>query len=156
MNKSSRISNTPALIVGLALIVIAVVTAWDASTMRVRSGYGIGPEATSYLVAAFIAVLGLAHFPAALMPADGNVESADWTAVGWVSLALGGLIAVIALGGGFIAGSTVLFVFTARAFGRKALVADILIGFVLALLIFLLFYKLLSLTLPMGPLERLI
>ena len=60
------------------------------------------------------------------------------------------------LGGGFILGSTLLFAFTARAFGRKAILADVLLGFVLSLGIFFLFNKLLTLALPMGPLERLL
>ena len=50
---------------------------------------------------------------------------------------------------------TLLFAFTARAFGRRALIADLVIGFVLSTLIFLMFNKLLQLALPMGPLERL-
>lgn len=152
MNKTNRITNMPALVVGLGLILVAVVTAFDASTMRVRGGYGMGPQSTSFLIAAFLALLGLAHLPAALR----NTQEETPVAVGWLGLALGGLIAVIAAGGGFIAGSSLLFVFTARAFGRKAILVDAVIGFVLAVLVFLLFNKLLSLTLPMGPLERLI
>ncbi|WP_234894209.1 hypothetical protein [Sinorhizobium fredii] len=48
-----------------------------------------------------------------------------------------------------------LFAFTARAFGRKALLADLATGAVMGLIIFLLFNKLLSLALPQGPFERL-
>ena len=156
MSKSLTVANKPALVVGVALLVVAGVTAYDASTMSVRATYGMGPQATSYLVAAILALLGLAHLPVALKPADVEVEQADWKAVGWVALALGSLILCIAYGGGFVAGSTLLFLFTARAFGRRNIVADLVIGFVLALVIFLLFNKLLSLTLPMGPLERLL
>jgi len=49
-----------------------------------------------------------------------------------------------------------LFAFTARAFGRRALIADLILGFILATGIFLLFNKLLTLALPMGPFERLL
>ena len=156
MSKAPSIANKPALIVGLILILIAAVTAWDASNMRVRSGYGIGPEATSYVVAIFLAVLGLAHFPVAFKTPDAEAEPADWGAVAWVAAALAGLIVSIAFGGGFILGSALLFAFTARAFGRRHLLVDIAIGFALALLVFLLFNNLLSLTLPEGPLERLL
>ena len=45
---------------------------------------------------------------------------------------------------------------TAAAFGRRAFVTDLAIGGAAGLLIYLLFAKLLSLTLPTGPLERLI
>jgi putative tricarboxylic transport membrane protein len=156
MSQPKRISNAPALVVGLGLILVAVVTAWDASTIGVRAGYGIGPEATSYLIAVLVAVLGVAHLPTALRSPDSAAERADWRAVGWVGLALASLILVIAFNGGFIFGSALLFVFTARAFGRRGFAADLAIGLALAFLIFLLFNKLLSLTLPMGPIERLI
>ena len=74
-------------------------------------------------------------------------------------LILGGfvaLIALIAFGGGFIIATAILFATTAAAFGRKALVTDLVIGAVLALVIFLIFDKLLTLSLPAGPLERLL
>jgi hypothetical protein len=96
-----------------------------------------------------------AHLPVAFTRSDVDLEHADWLAVGWVAIALASLMASVAFGGGFILGSTLLFVFTARAFGRRALVIDLAIGLVLAILVFLLFNKLLSLTLPMGPLEQL-
>lgn len=155
MNNSTTIAHKPALVVGIALILIALLTAYDASTMNIRSGYGVGPQATSYLIAAILGLLGLCHLPVALRRFDGEVPTADWVAVGWVGLALFCLIASIAVGGGFIIGSALLFAFTARAFGRKAFIADFIIGIFIAFLIFLLFNKLLSLSLPVGPLERL-
>ena len=50
---------------------------------------------------------------------------------------------------------SMLFACTARGFGRRALAVDAAIGFVLGLVIFLVFAKLLTLLLPAGPLERL-
>jgi len=75
-----------------------------------------------------------------------------------VVLILGGLaalIAIIGLGGGFIPATAVLFAATATAFGRRAIHVDLAIGLVLAAVVFLLFDKLLTLSLPAGPLERL-
>ena len=49
-------------------------------------------------------------------------------------LILGGLAALIALigfGGGFIPATTILFAATAAAFGRRAILTDLAIGFVL-------------------------
>ena len=49
-------------------------------------------------------------------------------------LILGGLaalIAIIGLGGGFILATAMLFATTSPAFGRRALLADLAIGFVL-------------------------
>ena len=76
-----------------------------------------------------------------------------------ILLILGGLAALMTLmsiGGGFILGTAILFAATSTAFGRRAFLTDLAIGFVLGVGIYLLFAKLLALSLPMGPLERLI
>ena len=76
-----------------------------------------------------------------------------------IVLILGGLaalIAIIGLGGGFIPATAILFAATAAAFGRRAILTDLAIGFVLAVVVYLLFDKLLTLSLPAGPLERLL
>ena len=65
------------------------------------------------------------------------------------------LIALIGLGGGFIPAITILFAATSTAFGRRAFLADVAIGFGLSLVAYLMFDKLLTLSLPAGPLERL-
>ncbi len=44
---------------------------------------------------------------------------------------------------------------TAAGFGRRAFGTDLAIGFALSVAIYLLFAKLLTLTLPTGPIERL-
>ncbi|MFH5774389.1 tripartite tricarboxylate transporter TctB family protein [Paracoccus sp. NGMCC 1.201697] len=144
----------PTLTIGIALFVIALITCYDANNMQIRANYGMGADAASYFVAAFLAVLGGGHVLAAFSWASEPGKS-DWKAVGWVSLGLISLIGALWFQIGFIAGSTLLFAFTARAFGRRALVADLILGFVLATGIFLLFNKLLTLALPMGPFERL-
>lgn len=145
----------PTVIIGIALFAIAAITFNDARGMNIRAGYGMGADAASYFVAAFFAALGVGHLIAAFRPGI-EAEEADWKGFAWVALALASLVLSIWLGGGFILGSTLLFAFTARAFGRKALVADLLLGFALSLGIFFLFNKLLTLALPMGPLERLL
>ncbi|MBD9529803.1 tripartite tricarboxylate transporter TctB family protein [Paracoccus sp. PAR01] len=145
----------PTLTIGIALFAIALITWRDASTMQIRASYGMGADAASYFVAAFLAVLGGGHILAAFRWASEPGQS-DWKAVGWVSLGLISLIGTLWLQIGFVAGSTLLFAFTARAFGRRALIADLILGFILATGIFLLFNKLLTLALPMGPFERLL
>ena len=45
---------------------------------------------------------------------------------------------------------------TAAAFGRRAVIVDALIGLALGLVVFLLFDKVLTLSLPAGPIERLL
>lgn len=153
---TTRPTRRPYLVIGLLLLAVAAVTAWDASSMTIRANYGVGADAASYLVAAFFVVLAAGHFVAAFWGPRMEVEEVDLKAVGWVALALASLVAAVALGAGFILGTTLLFAFTARAFGRRAFLADLLIGAVLGLLVFLLFHGLLTLALPEGPLERLI
>jgi putative tricarboxylic transport membrane protein len=76
-----------------------------------------------------------------------------------IVIILGGfaaLIALIGFGGGFIPATAILFAATATAFGRRAILTDLAIGLVLAIVVFLIFDKLLTLSLPYGPLERLL
>ena len=156
MNPRSRSFYGPYLVVGVVLLAVAVLTAWDASTMRIRANYGVGANAASYLVAGFFTVLGIAHFIGAFRGPQIEDEDTDWTAIAWIGAALAGLVGAIWFGGGFILGATLLFALTARAFGRKAILVDVLIGAVIGLLVYLLFHGLLTLSLPMGPLERLL
>ncbi len=153
--KTLRIPNRPTAVIAVVLFAIAFITYWDASHMKVRATYGMSASAASYFVAILLVALAIGHLISAFKPSDIEVESADWLAVGWVGFALAGLIGSIWMGGGFILGSTLLFALTARAFGRKALLADLCLGAVIGVLVFLLFNKLLTLALPQGPLERL-
>ena len=75
-----------------------------------------------------------------------------WLILGGLAL----LIAIIGFGGGFILGDSALFVTTSAAFGRRALLADTAIALVMTTLIYLAFDRLLTLSLPAGPLERLL
>lgn len=150
----ARGRHRPTLVIGLALLALAFITWRDASAMQIRATYGMGADAASYFVALFLAVMGVCHLAAAFRWQDDPGQT-DWKAVGWVALGLSSLIAAIWFGAGFIIGSTLLFVFTARAFGRRAWLADLALGLILATGIFLLFNKLLTLSLPMGPVERL-
>lgn len=154
-SKTPSVANRPAAVVAIILLAIAFITYWDASQMKVRATYGMGANAASYFVAVLFLVLALGHLVSAFRPSDIEQETVDWKAVGWIGLALTGLVGSIWLGGGFILGSTLLFALTARGFGRRALLKDICLGAIIGVLIFLMFNKLLTLALPQGPLERL-
>ncbi len=156
MEIRTRSFNLPYVVIGIVLLAVAAITVWDASNMRIRAQYGVGANAASYLVAGFLALLAIGHFIGAFRGSIERSEPTDWTAIGWIGVALAGLVGSTWLGGGFILGSTLLFAFTARAFGRKNLLIDLLIGAAIGLLVFLLFHNLLTLTLPEGPLERLL
>lgn len=152
--RTARQLHRPTLFIGLALFAIAYVTWRDANSMQIRSTYGMGADAASYFVSVFLGLMGAGHLLAAFSW-DTEAGDTDWKAVCWIGLGLASLLAAIWFELGFVAGSTLLFSFTARAFGRRAFVADLALGFALATTIFLLFNKILTLALPMGPFERL-
>lgn len=150
------------LVVGLLLLAAAAVIYLDAQRLPPAPAYGMGPASVPQLIAAGMALLGVVTLAAAFMgggAAAGEEEEGgalDWGAVVAILASLVVLIALMTLGGGFILGCTVLFAGTAWAFGRRALAADVAIGLVLSALIYAVFTKLLTLTLPEGPLERLL
>ena len=145
-----------ALIMGAALLLVALAVVLDAAGQTLSATYGVGPTAMPYAVAALLAALGAGHVVAAFRDGMPLPDEADWGAIGWITLGLIGLLLCIGLGAGFVPATTLLFALTARAFGRRALLADAGIGFALGVAIYLLFDKVLTLGLPAGPLERLL
>ena len=137
------------------LLALAGLVGYDVTQLDLSSTYGLGPQAMPGLVAIGLAVLAVANAVIAFREGQQERESVDLKAILLILGGLAVLIACIALSLGFIPGITVLFVATATAFGRRAYLVDTAIGLVLAVLIYLLFSKLLTLSLPMGPIERL-
>jgi putative tricarboxylic transport membrane protein len=76
-------------------------------------------------------------------------ERLAWRAFGWVSA---GIVAHMALVGGigFILASALLYTATARAFGSARPLRDAIVGILLAALVYVLFTRALTLTLPWG------
>jgi putative tricarboxylic transport membrane protein len=143
------------LVIALTLAAVAAVLVWDANQLQSNSPYGMGPHAMPIVIAIGLGILAIGNLIDALR---GNLparESADPKAVLLILAGLALLIAIIGLGGGFILATTALFVTTARAFGRRAILADLAIALVMTTLIYLAFDRLLTLSLPAGPLERL-
>jgi putative tricarboxylic transport membrane protein len=110
----------------------------------------------AYVVASGMAVLAFGNAFLAWRGDFPERESFDPKAIVLILGGFAALIAIIALGGGFIPATAVLFAATSTAFGRRAIVTDLLIGAGLAVAVFLLFDKLLTLSLPAGPIERLL
>lgn len=150
-----RRADKRALLMGLALFVAAAVVLHDAFAQTISATYGLGPAAMPMIIAAVLAALGAGHIITAFRDGLPVPEHADGVAIGWIALGLAALMICIAVGAGFILATTILFAATARAFGRRALPIDAALGFGLGLAIHLLFSKLLTLSLPAGPLERL-
>lgn len=144
------------LVAAALLLAVAGLVAWDTTRLSLSSTYGLGPAAMPWIVVGGLVLLGLANLVLALKGEPLAAEAPDGRAIGLILGGLAVLIASIAVGAGFILGTAVLFAMTAAAFGRRAPLADLGIGLVLAFGIYLLFAKLLTLSLPVGPLERLL
>lgn len=145
----------PALLVGVVLLLVACVVIADAMGQTIVATYGLGPTAMPYFVGSGLAVLGLAHLVVAFRGGLPKPEPADPAALLWIGGGLIGLIACIALGGGFTLATAILFACTARGFGRRGFAVDVAIGAAMGFIIFIVFAKVLTLILPAGPLERL-
>ena len=144
------------IVIAALLAVLAAVLVFDARGLSSTMMYGMGPEAMPVVVACGLALLAIANFVDALR---GNLpvrESADPVPVVLILIGLALLIAIIGFGGGFILATSALFVTTSAAFGRRAILVDSIIALVMSILIYLAFDRLLTLSLPTGPLERLL
>jgi putative tricarboxylic transport membrane protein len=145
---------------GIVIVVLLLVTAgvlfWDASQLTLTSTYGMGPQAMPRVIGAGLVLLAIANLVMTLKGELPERESADPKAILLILGGLAALIALIGLGGGFIPATAILFATTSAAFGRRAFLTDLAIGAGLGLIVFLLFDKLLTLSLPAGPIERLL
>ena len=144
------------IFIAASLAGLAAVLVWDARGLQSTAMYGMGPEAMPVVIASGLALLAIGNFIDALR---GNLparESADPKAVWLILAGLALLIAIIGFGGGFILATSALFVTTSAAFGRRAILVDSAIALVMTTLIYLTFDRLLTLSLPAGPLERLL
>ena len=152
----SRRIDTAGMIIAAALALLAVVLVVDALRIQATVVYGMGPQAVPILIAIGLGILAAGNLVNALSGGDVEPEDMDFRPVLLILAGLAIMITIIGIGGGFIPAMTVLFAATATAFGRRAIVVDIIIGFVMAAVIYLAFSKLLTLGLPQGPLERLL
>ncbi len=144
------------LAIALILLLLAGLIWWDMSKLQILSPYDLGPKVMPVVVSIGLAILALGNAVAAFRGDLPARDSLDWKPIILILGGLVSLIVLIGLGGGFMIGTALLFAATSTAFGRRAFVMDLVIGAVLAILIYLLFAKLLTLSLPTGPLERLL
>ncbi len=151
--------------VAALLFVLAAVIVFDVTGMAPAGAVGVGPTVAMKMVAGLLVILGIAHVVAAIRARAAHRGRQDHEleevlrnrgALAWVLGGLIGMIAILQFGGGFILGSTCLFAATARAFGQPVGVKSLVIGFVLAAVVYAFFTLALTLSLPAGPLERLL
>lgn len=143
------------LAIALILLVLAGVVWWDMTKLQILSPYDLGPKVMPIVVSGGLVLLAIGNAIGALRGDLPARDSLDWKPIILILGGLACLIALIAFGGGFMIGTAILFATTSAAFGRRAFLTDLLIGAVIAFFIYLLFAKLLTLSLPAGPLENL-
>jgi putative tricarboxylic transport membrane protein len=144
------------IVIALLLLGLAGLVWWDMTKLQLLSPYDVGPKAMPVIVSAGLALLAVGNGISAFRGDLPARDSLDWRPIILILGGLACLITLIALGGGFMIGTAVLFAATSAAFGRRALLTDLLIGAVIAVVVYLLFAKLLALSLPAGPLEHLL
>jgi putative tricarboxylic transport membrane protein len=152
----SRRPDGAALVIAAILAAIALVIIWQTSQMRVPPIQArVGPTVFPYIISGGLLLLSIATAISALRHGFPAREADNYRPIMWI---VGGLVAQLLLlsTAGFSIATGVLFAFTAKAFGRGPLWQTIPIGAVFAFLVWFAFAKGLQLSLPSGPLERLI
>ncbi|RYE07770.1 MAG: tripartite tricarboxylate transporter TctB family protein [Hyphomicrobiales bacterium] len=152
--KSERRPDRAALAIAAGLLVIAGVIAWDASRLGGTVQYArIGPQTVPYVIALCLAGLGLWTIVEALRGDFPEREKQETRPVLWI---VGGLLLQLLLIKfvGFAIATGLMFGFVARGFGERRLWIAIPAGILFAAIVWLIFAKGLSLTLPAGPLEN--
>ncbi|HEY9020894.1 MAG: tripartite tricarboxylate transporter TctB family protein [Paracoccaceae bacterium] len=155
VGQGSGLRDLAGLGIAAGLFALALVIYGDASSYPVRRSYAqFGPEIFPYIIAFGIVVL--AGFTAVIAWRGGFEARArlNYSGLFWIVAAIVTEIIMLFAGTGFIAASTVLFAFSARAFGQTTHLLNFAIGAVMSTLLFLLFRYGLGLALPNGPLER--
>jgi len=154
-NKERR-PDWAALIIAVALAALAAVIAWDASQLKVTANYSrIGPQTFPFVVAGLLMVLAVWTAFEAWRGVFPERERDEFGPIAWI---VGGLAAQMLLlnVAGFSIATGLLFAATARGFGQRKLYLSVPIGIVLAYVVWVIFAKLLQLSLPAGPLENLL
>jgi putative tricarboxylic transport membrane protein len=156
MASQNRRIDVAGFVIALILLALAGVVWWDMTKLQLLSPYDVGPKAMPVIVSIGLAILAIGNGIGALRGTLPERESLAWRPIILILGGLASLIVLIAIGGGFMIGTAILFATTSAAFGRRGFLMDLLIGLVLAMLVYLLFAKLLALSLPIGPIERLL
>jgi len=145
-----------ALVIAAALAVVAVVIFWKTRAMPVTAQYArVGPTTFPYVIAAGLFLLAIGTAVSAWRGGFPEREADRPGPMLWIigGLALQMLLLKVA---GFSIATGLLFAFAARGFGRGPLWMTIPIGIVFSLFVWVIFARILQLSLPAGPLEALV
>ncbi len=142
-----------ALVIALVLLVLAAVIAWDAGRVTGGGAYArIGPQTIPYAIAVCLAGLGLWTIIESWRGDFPEREHQEAMPVLWIVAGL--LLQLLTIRFiGFTIATGALFALVARGFGERRFWISIPFGIVLSLIVWALFARGLSLSLPQGPLE---
>ena len=145
------------LIIAIALFALAALVFFDATTYPERRNYGnFGPAIFPFIVASGIVLMALLTLALAWRGDFPTRQEMNLPPVLWVAGAVAAEIVILTAGLGFTLGSGVLFGFAARGLGRRPLWLTVCVGIVVSLLLYILFRHGLGLSLPAGPVERVV
>ncbi len=152
-SKPERRPDWAALAIAAILLVLAAVVAWDASRVVGGGQYArIGPQTIPYAIAICLAALGLWTIVEALRGDFPEHEPQELWPVLWIVAGL--LVQLVTIRFiGFSIATGVLFALVARGFDERRFWISFPLGIVLATIVWVLFARGLSLSLPRGPLE---
>lgn len=151
-----RRPDAAALAVALLLAGIGALIFWStARTAPVAQYARIGPTVFPYAIAAAFGLLSLGTAVAAWRGGFPARDTDRYGPLGWIICGLVAQMLLLNIAG-FSVATGILFAATARGFGRGPLWQTIPVGIVFAFVIWFVFSRGLSLTIPEGPLERLV
>ncbi len=145
-------------IIGAGVLVLAIVMVWQTLSIPVSPIYAkVGPTVVPIITAAALGMLGILLLVAAWQggwqPEEEREFTPDRAALAW--LAAGLVLNVLLIGSaGFTVASVILFVCVARGFGSRAIVRDVLIGAVFALVAYFGFAQTLGINIGSGVVEK--
>jgi putative tricarboxylic transport membrane protein len=145
-----------ALVIAVAMALLAAVIFWKTKEMPVTAQYArVGPTTFPYVIAAGLGLLAIGTAASAWR---GGFPAREHDHLGPILWIVGGLAAQMLLlkVAGFSIATGALFALAARGFGRGPLWLSFPIGVVFAFAVWVIFARLLQLSLPAGPLEQLV
>ena len=151
---AARRLDRPALVIAAALAVAAAVIFWDALSLNAGGAYAqVGPKTFPIVVSLGLFALAGWTAIAATRGSFPEREPQIFPPMMWIVAGLAAQLLLLKLAGFSIA-TGLLFAATAKAFGRGPFWMTIPIGIVLSLAVWLVFARLLQLSLPAERLEQ--
>jgi putative tricarboxylic transport membrane protein len=144
--------------IAIGVIALGLIAAWQTTEIPQSAYAAVGPRAFAWAASAMLVVMGGFLAVDALRGGwsheTDDFGEVDWPGGLWMVAGLAANVALIDVIG-FILASTVLFTFTARAFGSRQIIRDAVIGFALAFVAYVGFDRVLGYKIGTGLIERL-